>query len=143
MFCEYCGKEVREEAVFCEWCGKQLQEIAAPTIQDANTSCSDIVEGQTAKEEKKSKILSTALKFAAVGASVAGAIASNNASHAANALRIASQGSMSDLQRKIYGPTAREIAGLMGAEAREAEGQSAKIISSAISGILSSIVKGL
>ena len=143
MLCKNCGKEIREEAVYCEWCGKQLQEITTQTIQDANTSCSDIVEVQTAKENKKSKILSTALKFATVGASVAGAIASNNANHAANAMRIASQGSVSDQQKKLYGSPASERGGLAYAEYMKAEGQNAKIISSAISGILSSILKGL
>ena len=36
MFCSYCGKEIRNDAVFCPVCGKKLTPVAMRPAAQAN-----------------------------------------------------------------------------------------------------------
>jgi uncharacterized membrane protein YvbJ len=65
MFCNYCGKQNKDDALFCEFCGKAMSQKNSPLPETQNVSQAN----QSPKKEKspKNRISFTAIKAIVTG----------------------------------------------------------------------------
>lgn len=57
MFCQYCGKDNKEDAVFCTSCGKKMKDTAAQTQNVISESTRIIEAGKVTPRDKAAAII--------------------------------------------------------------------------------------
>jgi len=57
MFCQYCGKDNKEDAVFCTSCGKKMKDTVAQTQNVISESTTIIETGKVTSKDKTAAIV--------------------------------------------------------------------------------------